>query len=196
MQKAFEFLGPIGTALASVLSFLMLWTGIRAAIGRLMHTETRETLARIDENVKMLVSQMNTLHEDSRALREDFRAIRGDIKAIRGDIKAIRGDIKAIRGDIKAISEEVSTLRKGVSSLGENCKALRDDLRQLGDKIGNTTSGVYWLHGFCTVTFVSPRSQTVRRNRTARRNRLESLTKEPPLAATGEGSGRSAPKTS
>ena len=117
MQKAFEFLGPIGTALAALVSFLMLWTGIiRAAIGRLMRTETRETLARIDENVKMLVSKMNSLHEDNRALREEFRAI----------------------------SEEVSTLRREVSLLGENCKALRDDLRQLGDKIGNTTSGVNW----------------------------------------------------
>ena len=154
MQKAFEFLGPIGTALASVVSFLMLWTGIRAAIGRLMHTETRETLARIDENVKMLVSQMNTLHEDNRALREDFRAIRGDFNAIRGDFNAIRGDFNAIREDIRAIredfnaiSEEVSTLRSEVSLLGENCEALHDDLRQLVDMIDNTTSGVNWWHG-------------------------------------------------
>ena len=141
MQKAFEFLGPVGTALASVVSFLMQWTGIRAAIGRLMRTETRETLARIDENVKMLVSQTNTLHEDIRALREDNRAIREDFIAI-------REDFRAIREDFIAISEEVSTLRRGVSSLGENCKALRDDLLQLGVKIDNTASGVNWLYGF------------------------------------------------
>ena len=134
MQKAIEFLGPIGTALVSVVSFLMQWTGIRATIGRLMRTETRETLARIDENVKTLVSQTSTLHEDIRALREDNRAI--------------REDFRAIREDFRAISDEVSTLRRGVSSLGENCKALRDDLLQLGVKIDNTASGVNWLYGF------------------------------------------------
>ena len=119
MQKAFEFLGPIGTALAAVVSFLMLWTGIRAAIGRQIRSETGETLARIEENIKTLVIQTNTLHEDNRALREDNRALR----------------------------EELSTLRGVVISLGENYKTLRDDLRQVGDKVDNTASVVNWLRG-------------------------------------------------
>ena len=83
MHKAFECLAPIITLLAGAVSFLMLWIGIRAAIGRQIRVETGETLARIDENVKTLMSLTKTIQEDVGAMREDVIAMRKDVGALR-----------------------------------------------------------------------------------------------------------------
>lgn len=126
MQKAFEFLGPIGTLLAGAVSFLMLWTGIRAAIARQIRGETGETLVRIEENIKTLVSRIETLHEDNRALNEDNRALREEVSALRESNLTLRDDLRYLGDKVDNTASAVNWLRGVLHGYGRVPEKLDD----------------------------------------------------------------------
>lgn len=92
------------------------------------------------------LEKLDKIEGDVKIAQSDIQSIKGDIKTVRGDVQVLKGDMKTVQSDIASMKSDIKTVQGDVQTMKSNIKTVQETLSNLTDMTGDILSWTNDIH--------------------------------------------------
>lgn len=78
----------------------------------------------MEDTLKLILEEVQSLKADVQGVKEDVQSVKADVQSVKDDVQSVKEDVQSVKDDVQKVKDDVQDLKKEVSKNTTNIKSL------------------------------------------------------------------------